>query len=69
MKQIERVIDYCHRHGSISPMEAFQDLGITKLATVISVSIRDGMNWEKNYEETKNRFGEKVRYMRYRLGD
>lgn len=68
MKQIDRVVQYVQRYGSISPIEAFYDLGITKLATVISNSIRDGMKWQKTMEQTHNRFGEKVRYMRYRLG-
>lgn len=68
MKQIDRVVQYVQRYGSISPIEAFYDLGITKLATVISRSIRDGMKWDKQTEQTFNRFGEKVRYMRYRLG-
>jgi len=57
MTQGERILDYIDRFGSISPMEAFSDLGITKLATRIS---------EKTMEERKNRYGETTRYMRYR---
>ena len=66
MTQKERIIDYINQFGSISPMEAFMDLGITKLATQISSMIReDGMDIQKTYEATKNRFGEPVHYMRY----
>lgn len=69
MTQIERVIDYVNKFGSISPMEAFSDLGITKLATVISRDIANGGKWEKTFERSKNRFGESVHFMRYRLED
>ena len=66
MTQKERIINYIDQFGSISTMEAFADLGITKLATQISSMIReDGMDIEKKYEKTKNRFGEPVYYMRY----
>lgn len=66
MTQKERIANYIDQFGSISPMEAFMDLGITKLATQISSMIReDGMDIEKKYEKTKNRFGEPVYYMRY----
>jgi hypothetical protein len=36
MNQYERIDKYLDDFGSISPMEAFHDLGITKLATRIS---------------------------------
>ena len=69
MKQIDRVVAYVQKYGSISPMEAFFDLGITKLATVISRDIAEGGKWDKQMESTRNRFGERVHYMRYRLGE
>ena len=67
MTQGERIIDYMERHGSISPMEAFTDLGITKLATRISELRKSGVEIDKDYEESLNRFGDKVCYMRYRI--
>lgn len=67
MSQAQRIMDYINAYGSISPLEAFRDLGITKLATRISEMTREGMAFEKKYCETKNRFGETVRYMRYSL--
>lgn len=67
-KQGQRVLAYIYDHGSISPLEAFRDLGITKLATRVSELKRDGIRFAQEYEETTNRFGEKVRYMRYRMG-
>ena len=66
MTQGERILNYMDEHGSISPMEAFTDLGITKLATRVSELIRGGVKIEKEFEESQNRYGEKVCYMRYR---
>ena len=68
MSQYERIIDYINQFGSISPMEAFNDLGITKLSTRISEMRRDGVDFHQEWEVRKNRYGEKVRYMRYSKG-
>lgn len=65
MTQKERIETYIKKHGSISPMEAFADLGITKLATQISEMRREGKDFDQKWETTKNRFGEPVRFMRY----
>lgn len=67
MTQRERIASYLRAYGSISPLEAFRDLGITKLATRISEMRRDGAIIIGEPEETKNRFGERVTYMRYRF--
>lgn len=67
MTQGERIIDYMARFGSISPMEAFLDLGITKLATRVSELRRQGFMIDGEFEKTQNRYGESVSYMRYRL--
>lgn len=67
MTQRERILKYLHDYGSITPIDAFNDLGITKLATQISYMIRDGYNIEKQLEKSKNRYGEPCHYMRYRI--
>lgn len=67
LTQQEKIIKYIQDYGSISPFEAFADLGITKLATRISEMKRMGITFKQKYESTKNRYGEKVRYMRYFL--
>ena len=69
MRQSERILQYIHDFGSISPMEAFQDLGVTKLATRVSEMRREGIEFEKKYVKAKNRYGETVYYMRYSLRD
>lgn len=66
MNQYERIDKYLDDFGSISPMEAFHDLGITKLATRISEMSRRGYKFIKIRESSKNRYGEVVSFMRYR---
>lgn len=65
--QHDRIINYLKAFGSITPMEAFMDLGITKLATRVSEMRRLGFEFDQEMEESTNRYGEIVRYMRYSL--
>lgn len=70
MTQNERILSYIKEFGSITPMEAFRDLGITKLSTRVSdMSRNHGIEFEKTYTKGKNRFGEPIYYMRYSLRD
>lgn len=69
MNQNERIIQYIKEFGSITPIEAFRDLGVTKLATRVSEMSRNGIDFEKQYVKGTNRFGEPVYYMRYSLRD
>jgi hypothetical protein len=59
------ILKYLDDFGSITPFEAFSELGITKLATRVSEMIRDGQRIKKTLMETKNRYGESVRFMKY----
>ena len=65
MNQKEKVINYMKLYNNITPMDAFRDLGITKLATVIGLIKRDGITIYQYYEKGKNRFGETCYFMRY----
>ena len=67
MTQCDRIIDYIKRFGSITTIEAFTDLGITRLASRIHDLTEDGYDIERQTESGKNRFGEKVHYTRYSL--
>jgi len=64
-KQQKQILDYVVKFGSITPFQAFSDLGITKLATRVSELQRQGYVFNKKWETSTNRFGETVRYMRY----
>lgn len=65
MTQYDRIAKYMEEYGSISPYEAFADLGITKLSTRIGEMRRKGMHIDQRLCTAKNRFGEDVTFMRY----
>ena len=67
MTQCEQIIDYLHKFGSITPMEAFADLGITKLATRVSEMRKDGREFKIETVKDINRFGKTVHYAKYSL--
>ena len=69
MTQREAIIDYIETFGSITPLEAFADLGITKLATRISEMRRDGMTFNIEMVSTKNRYGKTVNYAKYSFAE
>jgi hypothetical protein len=54
MTQSEKIIDYIERFGSITPMEAFMDLGITKLATRVSEMRKKGYEFKKIQTDSVN---------------
>ena len=63
--QKQRILHYISEFGSITPMDAFNDLGITKLATRVSELRRDGKIIVGTMEKSRNRYGQPVDYMRY----
>lgn len=65
MTQKEMVLNYIADFGSITPMEAFGDLGITKLATRISEMRKEGKQFKIEVVKGKNRYGKATRYARY----
>ena len=65
--QCERIIAYIGQFGSITPMDAFNDLGITKLATRVSEMRKQGIEFHIVMEKGKNRFQEPTYYARYSL--
>ena len=67
--QHERILGFLDEHGSITPMEAFTELGITKLSTRIGEMIENGISIEKQREKGKNRYGETVTFMKYTKGE
>lgn len=67
MNQCEKIVFYIKMFGSISSMEAFQDLGITRLSARIYELRNEGYQFDEKFETAKNRFGESVSYKRYRF--
>lgn len=64
--QHKSILDYIAAFGSITPMDAFETLYITKLATRISEMKALGIQFDQVYESRRNGEGKSVRYMRYR---
>lgn len=62
----ERVLNYLKEFGSITTLEAFTDLGCSRLSEYIR-QIKKDYVVKDEWASTVNRYGEKVRYKRYWL--
>lgn len=67
--QCERIIDYMNRFGSISTIEAFNDLGVARLASRIHDLKSMGYRIVDEIKTGRNRFGEKTSYKVYSLAE
>lgn len=65
--QNNRVLDYMRKHGSITTLDAFNKLGVTRLSARISDLRADGHIIASTRESGLNRFGERTNYCRYVL--
>lgn len=62
-----KILRYMQTYGSITPVEAFRDLGVMRLGARIYDLEQEGVKIVHERESSKNRMGEKVSYSRYRL--
>lgn len=67
-KSQRRVFDYMTENGSISSLDAFLDLGETRLSARIFELKKKGVNIHKDNITVKNRHGESRRVCRYKIG-
>lgn len=67
MTQNDQILNYMKQHGSITVMEGFMELDITKVPTRISEMIRAGVKIDKAMMSCKKHDGTVKRYMRYFL--
>ena len=65
--QADRVIRYMMEFGSISQLEALNDLGVMRLASRISDLKKRGYPIASTMETVKNRYGDKCYIKRYSL--
>ncbi len=65
LTQNERVIAYIDEFGSITSKEAFDMIGVTRLASRICDLTKQGYRFERKFESADNRYGDKVRFTRY----
>lgn len=63
--QCERVLDYIKFFGSITSLQAMQDLGCMRLASRINDLKRMGYPIRKRVKKVQNRFGEAVYVAEY----
>ena len=69
MTQNDRVLQYIREFGSITQLEALQDLGVMRLASRVSDLRRQGFKIVSKTEAVKNRYGETCHIKRYSLGE
>lgn len=67
MTQKKRVLEYLRNNKSITPMEAWEKLGIYRLGDAIFKLRKDGHDVQSSLIDVKNRFGESCRVAEYRL--
>lgn len=67
--QCDRIIEYMKKHGSITQLEAYLDIGCWRLASRISDLKNQGYPIKREMETVKNRYGEKVLIARYSLAE
>lgn len=64
----ERILKYMKEFGSITTKQAFEDLGCTRLSEYIR-QIRLETPVKDEWIKGVNRYGEKVEYKKYYLGE
>lgn len=65
--QRELILKYIADFGYITSFQAYQDLGITQLATRIKELKERGYEFKTVPQKTKNRYGKPVHYVKYYL--
>ena len=65
--QCQRIVEYIRQFGSITQLEALQDLGIMRLASRISELRKDGWAIKAEQVAVKNRFQETCYIKKYSL--
>lgn len=68
VSQKKMALDYIREFGSTTPIDAFRDLGTTRLSAVVSNLREEGHDIDKAIETGKNRFGNRTRYARHSFG-
>lgn len=69
MTHTDRVLKYIEDYGSITSYEAFKDLGVTRLSACIFKLRKRGYVISSEKEVSTNRYGDTVRFSRYRILD
>ena len=65
--QCDKVLEYMRRFGSITQLEALQDIGCMRLASRISDLRYQGYAIGRRIKTSKNRYGDSVSFAEYYL--
>ena len=65
LTQCMKIVKYINDFGSITPVQAMQDLGVMRLAARISDLEKAGWKIQHERETGRNRYGEKTTYAKY----
>ena len=68
MNQRDRILRHLHDYGTLTNVEAIAEYGIGHLASRISELRKEGHPIISEPMKGKNRYGEKTRWARYRMG-
>ena len=63
--QAQRVLDYIRKHGSITQIQALQEIGVMRLASRVSDLRKQGFDIKGETVAVKNRFEETCYVKRY----
>ena len=63
--QCEKIVEYMKKHGSITQLDAFLDIGCWRLASRICDLRKQGYNIKRDMITVKNRDKEDVQVARY----
>lgn len=69
MTQRERILRYLNENGSITALEAVKELGVMQLSARLIELENQGYVFDKAREQSKNRYGERVDYIRYSIAE
>ena len=65
--QCEKVLHYMRQFGSITQLQALQDIGCVRLASRISDLRQQGYAIGRRIKTSKNRYGDSVSFAEYYL--
>jgi len=67
LTQKEKVLRHLQEVGALTPVQAFFDYSIMRLAAIVFDLKDDGYDIETIMLKSQNKFGEPVRYAQYKL--
>lgn len=67
LTQKQKILRHLQEIGDITPVQAFFDYSIMRLAAIVFDLKDDGYDIETTILKSENKFGEPVRYAQYKL--